>query len=373
MKNQRQNNKKLLRTITNRNIQAEQAAVVILKPAGYPLRIAGEETISPGNVVTDNPKLFSEYCRSQWGGLIVQKGDFLFDSMIFPDFAFRIVKIHPNPAEIGPKTHIQLEIDKQAVFEAVKPRVSVQFSDIIGQEDAKSKMRVIKTFLSDPKLINSPWAPRNILFYGPPGTGKTMMARALASTVNISLLSIKASELIGIYVGEGSKKIQNLYLQAQKVAPCIVFIDELDAIALKRNYQSVRGDVVEIVSSLLGELDGFHENDGIVTIAATNLVSEIDPAILSRFEEVIEFKLPTQQERVQILSQKAVTSPVPFNVNWERVANTTSTWSGRDLIQRLLKPAIHNALLYDKKEIIWEDIELLIKRTMAEEKPKHYV
>ena len=373
MKNQRQNNKKLFRNITNRNIQAEQAAILILKPAGYPIRIAGEETISPGNVITDNPKLFSEYCRSQWGGLIVQKGDFLFDSMIFPDFAFRIVKVHPNPAEIGPKTRIQLENDRQIMLEPAKPRIPVQFTDIIGQEDAKLKMRVISTFLSNPNLINSPWAPRNILFYGPPGTGKTMMARALASTVNISLLSIKASELIGIYVGEGSKKIQNLYLQAQRVAPCIVFIDELDAIALKRNYQSVRGDVVEIVSSLLGELDGFHDSGGVITIAATNLISEIDPAILSRFEEVIEFKLPTQQERVQILSQKATTSPVPFNVNWERVANTTSGWSGRDLIQRLLKPAIHNALLYNEKEIVWENIDLLIKKAMAEEKPQHYI
>ncbi|HKZ41917.1 MAG TPA: AAA family ATPase, partial [Candidatus Hodarchaeales archaeon] len=282
-------------------------------------------------------------------------------------------KVTPTTGEIGPNTRIELELLKEEKDEPLKVQAPVQFSEIIGQEEAKNKCTIIRKFLSDPELMTSPWAPRNIIFHGAPGTGKTMMARALASALNVKLLSIKAGELIGVYVGEGSKKVQNLFIQAKKSAPCIVFIDELDAIALKRNYQSVRGDVVEIVSSLLGELDGFYENRGIVTIAATNLVSEIDHAILSRFEEIIEFKLPTQEERRQILAHKSSTSPIPFEADWNRLAAETKSWSGRDLVDKLLKTAIHQAILGDKKKIANDDLLKIIKSNTSEQSQKHYV
>ena len=114
------------------SLPAKLARYVVLKPAGYPLRISGEETISASNIVTDNPKLFNEYSVSQWGGLLVERGDFLFDSMIFPDFAFRVVKVHPNPAEIGLNTKIELETFKKGIKEPLEHRSIVKFSDIIG-------------------------------------------------------------------------------------------------------------------------------------------------------------------------------------------------------------------------------------------------
>jgi AAA family ATPase len=352
---------------------AKQASFVILKPAGYPLRISGEETISASNVITDNPKLFNEYAIQQFNGLLVERGDFVFDSMIFPDFAYRVVKVHPNPSEIGPNTKIELESKKRDRKEIIPVNLPVNFSDIVGQNLAKKKCRIIQKFLQTESLLHSQWAPRNIIFHGAPGTGKTMMARALANEAKVNFIPIKASELIGVFVGEGSKKIQNLFDQAKKTAPSIVFLDELDAIALKRNYQSVRGDVVEIVSSLLGELDGFHRNKGVITISATNLISEVDPAVLSRFEEVIEFNLPTLREREQLLSEKANTSPVIFEVNWNMIASKTNDWSGRDLVERLLKTAIHSAILDNKDVIKIDDLEKILKNVKKEQSYNHYI
>ncbi|MFW9927987.1 MAG: AAA family ATPase [Candidatus Thorarchaeota archaeon] len=374
MRNQRKILQKKSKSVNKKeNIPNKQANYVVLRPAGYPLRISGEETINSANITTDNPKLFKEYSVSQWGGLIVERGDFLFDSMIFPDFAFRVVKVVPNPSEIGPSTKIELEVNKEQIQKPIPIRLPVRFSDIIGQNEAKKKCQVIQKFLMNESLLQSPWAPRNIIFYGAPGTGKTMMARALATESNSTFIAIKASELIGVFVGEGSKKIQSLFAQAKKNTPCIVFLDELDAIALKRNYQSVRGDVVEIVSSLLGELDGFHENKGIITIAATNLVSEIDPAILSRFEEVIEFKMPTTEERIDILVKKSNTSPIKFDVNWKIVSAITKGWTGRDLVEKLLKNAIHSAILEDSDIIKTSDLEKIVNGVVKEEKQTHYI
>lgn len=374
MKNQpHSTNKRVLKSHSLKESAKKQATYLILKPAGYPLRLVGDENINSNNIVIDNPKLFSEYGKAQWGGLSVSRGDFLFDSMIFPDFAFRVVKVHPTNSEIGIKTRIELELPRKQNILKENKETHILFDDIIGQKTAKEKCKIIQKFLINSELRASPWSPRNVLFYGPPGTGKTMMARALASVTSSNYLSIKASELIGVYVGEGSKKIQNLYEQAQKNIPCIIFIDELDAIALKRNYQSVRGDVVEIVSSLLGELDGFHSTKGIVTIAATNIVSEIDPAVISRFEEVIEFKLPSKEERELILKEKAKTSPIPFDVDWKIISSLTHNWSGRDLVQRLLKTAIHQAVLHEKQDISFKDLEQIIKAIQKEQQLNHYI
>ena len=135
----------------------------------------------------------------------------------------------------------------------------------------------------------------------------------------------------------------------------------------------MRGDVVEIVSSLLGELDGFSQYKKIITVAATNLISEIDPAILSRFEEVIDFKLPDLEERKNLLKMKSVTSPIIFDVDWTRIASKTQNWSGRDLVERLLKTAIHTAILEEKNKIYTKDIEKIVINNTKEKKQSHYV
>jgi AAA family ATPase len=349
---------------------------LVLTPVGYPLRAggAGEES-TPFVLTTDDPTLFQHYAIQQWAGTIVRTGSFLFDSLLFPDYAFRAVTVEPSGSRISETTQISLLIDSSPP-EAPISRIPAQitFDHVVGQNQAKEKCQVISRFLNDSSLLNSPWAPRNILFYGPPGCGKTMLAQALSYETNHPMFLVKASELLGIYVGDGARKIQNLYTEARKKAPSIIFIDELDAIALKRNYQSIRGDVVEIVSALLGEMDGVSRNQGVVTIASTNQPSILDVAVLGRFEEVIEFQRPTNRERVEILQKYAGTSPIPFvEVSWGEIAQKTQEWSGRDLKERIIKNAIHGAILHEKEQITMQDVvEMMEKHKFLPEPLSHY-
>ena len=160
------------------------------------------------------------------------------------------------------------------------------------------------------------------------------------------MLAVKSTSLIGEFVGEGAKQIHSLYEKAEQMAPCIIFIDELDAIALDRRYQDLRGDVSEIVNSLLTEMDGIHSRKGVCTIAATNQLDFIDNSVRSRFEEEIEFKLPCLEERLRILEMNAKTLPLMLeNVNFLEIAQATDGFSGRDLVEKVLKASLHHAIM----------------------------
>lgn len=343
-----------------------------LLPVGYPLR-ARSEDISPF-LTTDDPTLFQQYARSQWIGLIVKEGDFLFDSLLYPDYAFRAIHVEPSESQISKRTQIILFSEDSPEPPITQIQEELHFFDIVGQENAKEKCQVIMKFLNDPDLIQSKWAPRNILFWGPPGNGKTMMARALSQATECTMFLVKASDLLGIYAGDGARKIRNLYVEARKKAPAIVFLDELDAIGLKRNYQGIRGDVVELVSALLGEMDGIEKNQGIVTIGSTNQPKLLDSAILSRFEELIEFKLPNANERKKILEKYADTSPIQFHeIQWDVIVQQSQKWSGRDLKEKIIKNVIHHAILQGKSQISMIDIQYVIQKAkIISESLPHY-
>ena len=325
---------------------------LILEPVGFPLRIRGErEAVS---LSTDNTELFQAYAREQWSGLIIKESDFLFDRCMFPDFAFQIASCNPKRGRISLKTEITLNLKPVNVIRSEMP--TIQFSDIVGQQQALRKCQIILKYLKDPTKFGE-WSPRNILFYGPPGTGKTFMARALAHEADVQIFLVKATELLGMHVGEGAGHIHKLYRMAAKSAPAIVFIDEIDAIGLDRRFQSIRGDVTEIVNSLLSELDGLSSNLGVGTITATNALRLLDSAVESRFEERIKFSLPTEVERLQMLQQWTANFPLPVNVDLKEIAKKTQGFSGRDLKERVLKNALHNALLSDATIITNEHIE----------------
>lgn len=316
------------------------AKTVIVKPAGYPLKGMFHEYPEPSEL-----DVFEFYAREQWNGFIVKKGDYLFDRRMFPDFAFKVIEADPDNSEIGKNTKFVIE-DYDTDFFSPEINTTVTFKNIIGQQRAKQKCSLIKQFLTNPAKFGS-WMPRNILFYGPSGTGKTMMAKALANASKVPFLPVKATKLIGEFVGDGARQIHQLYERAEELAPCIVFIDEFDAIALSRGFQDIRGDVSEIVNALLTELDGIEEHEGICTIAATNMSDVLDSAVRSRFEEEIEFSLPDVDERYEILKTYSCTFPKKLakDVDLKALSKQTQGFSGRDLVEKLLKNALHKAIL----------------------------
>ncbi len=339
---QRVNNKKGSKYESR--IKCMGAKTVTVKPAGYPLKGIFHEYPEPSEL-----DVFEFYAREQWNGFIVKKGDFLFDRRMFPDFAFKVMDVDPDNSEIGRNTKFKVE-EYETDFFVPETKNKITFKNIIGQEKAKKKCKLIESYLKNPEKFGT-WMPRNILFHGPAGTGKTMMAKALATACDVPFLPVRATRLIGEYVGDGARQIHQLFEKADEMAPCIIFIDEFDAIALNRNYQEIRGDVSEIVNALLTEMDGIDEHEGICTIAATNMLHTLDSAIRSRFEEEIEFSLPTRAERREILSSFAATFPVKLgkDVDMDTLAEYTHGFSGRDIVEKLLKNALHKAILSGSK------------------------
>ncbi|MEX2722165.1 MAG: AAA family ATPase [Candidatus Wukongarchaeota archaeon] len=333
------------------------AKLVKLKPSGYPLRALGDE--KEQILETDNPELFQAYAREQWGGLALKEGDFVFDSFLYPDYAFQVVRVAPGgEGRISPITKIQLDLSSVRKSEITKRyKRNISLLDVIGQEQAKKKSKIILHYLKDSDHFGE-WAPRNVLFYGPPGTGKTMLSMALAAEARVPIYLNKATDLLGHCVGDGARRIHKLYDDARRNAPCIVFIDEFDAIGLDRQYQNIRGDVTEIVNALLSELDGIEENLGVVTICVTNAPALLDEALKSRFEEEVRFTLPTEKERLEILNHYVQKLPLKVKADLEKLATLTEGSSGRDLKERILKNALYEAIL-DGKKIIRE--EMLLK------------
>ncbi|NYT19342.1 MAG: AAA family ATPase, partial [Methanosarcinales archaeon] len=185
---------------------------------------------------------------------------------------------------------------------------------------------------------------------------------------DVPLLPIKATQLIGEFVGGGARQIHQLYDRAEEMQPCIIFIDEMDAIALDRKYQELRGDVAEIVNALLTEMDGIVERQGVCTIGATNRIDSLDSAVRSRFEEEIEFILPDEQDRHTIIEQNISTFPLPArDIDLKKIAKLTAGLSGRDIVEKVLKNALHQAIIDDREEVGQDLFDNVISKLLKKE------
>jgi AAA family ATPase len=326
---------------------------IVISPVGYAMRMAGTDQAT--GIIIDDMDLFQKYSTEQWNTMFVDVGTYLFDSYLFPDYAFQVMGVKPHAGKITPETKIIYKNRNTTVLSKISP---VTMQDVIGQEEAKKKCQIILKFIENPSIFGPEWAPRNILFYGPPGTGKTLMARALANEAKANFLARNATTLIGVHVGDGAKKINDLYELAASMAPTIVFVDELDAIGLNRSFQHVRGDVIEVATALLAELDGMEANKNVVTIGATNQANLLDPALRSRFEEEILFNQPTPADRAEIIKLYANKTPIKMDLNYTLIASKIDGWTGRDIKEKLMKNLVHDAIISGNTKLITTEMAL---------------
>ncbi len=244
----------------------------------------------------------------------------------------------------------------------VKGKQNITFKDVGGMQEAKKELEEIVDFLKDPKKYVKVGArtPKGVLLVGPSGTGKTLLARAVAGEANVQFLSIAGSEFMEMLVGVGASRARDLFATAKKLAPAIIFIDEIDAIGRVRGMGSMGGhdEREQTLNQILVEMDGFTQNDNVIVMAATNRGDMLDPALVrpGRFDRRVTVSLPDLDERKYILSIHAKSKPFAAEVNWDKVAKRTVGFSGADLENMLNEAAIAVARA-SRTEITSEDIE----------------
>lgn len=233
-----------------------------------------------------------------------------------------------------------------AIEESLPGDNATRFSDVAGCDQAKAEVREVVDFLRNPERFRRVGArmPTGILMAGPPGTGKTMLARAVAGEAGVPVLSLSGSAFTEMLVGVGAARVRALFDRAQEISPCVVFIDEIDAVAQRRSTSSFGGDREhgQTINEMLSRMDGFTARSGVVVMAATNRPDVLDPALLrpGRFDRTVTLGLPDRRGRLDILSVHARRHPVGVDVQWERVAAMTSGFSGADLANLINEAAI---------------------------------
>ncbi len=256
--------------------------------------------------------------------------------------------------------------------------VGIKFKDVAGEEEAKELLAEMVDFLHEPKKYNEIGAkiPKGALLVGPPGTGKTMLAKAVAGEANVPFFSISGSEFVEMFVGMGAAKVRDLFKEAEKKAPCIIFIDEIDAIGKKRGGNGMGGndEREQTLNQLLTEMDGFDGTKGIIVLAATNQPDTLDPALLrpGRFDRRVPVELPDMKGRVDILKVHASKVKMAGNINFDDIAKACPGASGAELANMINEAALR-AVKAGRERVNQQDLEESIEVVMAGYKKKNQV
>lgn len=269
----------------------------------------------------------------------------------------------------GGKNSMMFGMGKSNAKVYVKSSKGIKFNDVAGEDEAKENLTEIVEYLHDPKRYEDIGAsmPKGILLVGPPGTGKTMMAKAVAGEANVPFFSMSGSEFVEMFVGMGASKVRDLFKQAKEKAPCIVFIDEIDAIGKKRNGQVGGNDEREqTLNQLLTEMDGFEENNGVIILAATNRPESLDPALLrpGRFDRRVPVELPDLKGREEILKVHAKKVKMAEDVDFSKIARMASGASGAELAN-IVNEAALRAVRDHRKYVTQSDMEESIEVVIA--------
>jgi cell division protease FtsH len=299
--------------------------------------------------------------------LLVVVSIFIVVSMIWYFFALRQMR---NGGGVGGGGGRTPQFGRARTKTLVETGKTVTFSDVAGAEEEKEELLEIVEFLRDPQQFIKLGAriPKGVLLVGPPGTGKTLLARAVAGEAGVNFLSISGSDFVELYVGVGASRVRDLFEQAKKTSPAIVFIDEIDAVGRQRGAGLGGGhdEREQTLNQLLVEMDGFASNEGVIVMAATNRADILDPALLrpGRFDRQIYVGLPDIKGREDILKIYIRNKPLSDDVKLSDIAKATSGFTGADL-ENLMNEAALLAARRQKRFISMEDIENAMLKVIA--------
>jgi len=325
---------------------AQHTAFKTTAPANYPDMI--KELLAKGVPVTIKEQ------SSSWGlGLLINTAPILMLLFLWI-FMLRQMQTGGNKALSFGKSRARLLSSQQK---------KVTFKDVAGVEEAKEELQEIIEFLREPQKFQKLGGriPKGVLLVGPPGTGKTLLARAIAGEANVPFFSISGSDFVEMFVGVGASRVRDLFEQGKKNAPCIIFIDEIDAVGRHRGAGLGGGhdEREQTLNQLLVEMDGFESNEGVILIAATNRPDVLDPALLrpGRFDRRVVVSRPDVKGRDMILRVHTRKIPLSDDVDLNVVARGTPGFSGADLAN-LVNEAALNAARYNRKSVAMHDLEL---------------
>nr|YP_009392758.1 Cell division protein FTSH [Bostrychia tenella]ARW61320.1 Cell division protein FTSH [Bostrychia tenella] len=293
-------------------------------------------------------------------------GNIFFPLLLITSLAFLFRR--SNSTTGGPGQAMSFGKSK-ALFQ-IEAKTGIVFDDVAGIDEAKEEFEEIVTFLKKPEYFTAVGAkiPKGVLLIGPPGTGKTLLAKAIAGEANVPFFSISGSEFVEMFVGVGASRVRDLFKKAKENAPCIVFIDEIDAVGRQRGTGIGGGndEREQTLNQLLTEMDGFEGNTGIIVIAATNRADILDSALLrpGRFDRQVNVDIPDFKGRLAILSVHAKNKKINPNVSLSIIARRTPGFSGADLANLLNEAAILTAR-QRKTEITLQEIDKAIDRIIA--------
>ncbi|MGH9752956.1 MAG: ATP-dependent zinc metalloprotease FtsH, partial [Blastocatellia bacterium] len=342
--------------VTQATIEKEKVTGKLSNNGAFTTDLANDQVAS--NLVTemDKNKVKVDFKNSSSGGMALQMVIFyapLILIIAFWIFMIRQMQSGGNKALSFGKSRAKLLSNQQK---------RVTFKDVAGVEEAKEELQEIIEFLKEPQKFQKLGGriPKGVLMMGPPGTGKTLLARAIAGEANVPFFSISGSDFVEMFVGVGASRVRDLFEQGKKNAPCIIFIDEIDAVGRHRGAGLGGGhdEREQTLNQLLVEMDGFESNDGVILIASTNRPDVLDPALLrpGRFDRRVIVNRPDVKGREGILAVHTRKIPLGEDVDISVIARGTPGFTGADLAN-LVNEAALNAARYNKKVVAMHDFE----------------